>query len=56
MWLRSNRNLSGMSGMIDLMYHVGRVFQDKLSQSYDLERGVDRKLRRQIDEKNRHRV
>jgi len=50
-WIRSNRNPSGMSGMINLMYHISRIFQDKLVKGEALERGVDRKLRRQIDEK-----
>ena len=50
-WIRSNRNPSGMSGMINLMYHTGRIFEDKLLSGNDMERGVDRKLRRQIDEK-----
>lgn len=50
-WLRNNRSPSGMSGMINLMYHMSRIFQDKLAKGHALERSVDRKLRRQIDEK-----
>lgn len=50
-WIRNNRNPSGMSGMIHLMYHVSRIFQDKLSVGKQLERGVDRKLRQKIEEK-----
>ena len=33
------------------MYHTGRIFEDKLLSGNDMERGVDRKLKRQIDEK-----
>lgn len=50
-WLRNNRSPSGMSGMINLMYHMSRIFEDKLAKGHPLERSVDRKLRRQIDEK-----
>ena len=49
--IRNRRNPSGISGMVNLMYHVSRIFQDKLSGGYQLERGVDRKLRRKIEEK-----
>lgn len=37
-WLRNRRNPSGISGMVNLMYHVSRIFQDKLSGEYQLER------------------
>ena len=50
-WLRNNRSPSGMSGMINLMYHMSRIFQDKLAKEHPLKGGVDRKLRRQIEEK-----
>ena len=50
-WIRNNRSPSGMSGMINLMYYTGRIFEDKLLSGNDMERGVDRKLRRQIDAK-----
>ncbi len=33
------------------MHHISQIFQEKLAQDYDMESGVDRKLRRQIDEK-----
>ncbi len=52
-WIRNRRNPSGISGMVNLMYHVSRIFQDKLFAGYQLERGVDRKLRRKIEEKKR---
>lgn len=50
-WLRNNRSPSGMTGMINLMYHLSRIFQDKLAKEHSLKSGVDRKLRRQIEEK-----
>lgn len=50
-WLRNNRSPSGMTGMINLMYHLSRIFQDKLAKEHSLKGGVDRKLRRQIEEK-----
>lgn len=50
-WLRNNRSPSGMTGMINLMYHISRVFRDKLAKEHSLKGGVDRKLRRQIEEK-----
>lgn len=50
-WLRNNRSPSGMTGMINLMYHLSRIFQDKLAKEHPLKGGVDRKLRRQIEEK-----
>ncbi len=50
-WLRNNRSPSGMTGMINLIYHMSRIFQDKLSKENSLKGGVDRKLRRQIEEK-----
>ena len=48
---KSKEKPSGAGGVINLMYHVSRIFQDKLAKGYPLERSVDRKLRRQIDEK-----
>lgn len=50
-WLRNNRSPSGMTGMINLMYHLSRIFQDKMAKEHSLKGGVDRKLRRQIEEK-----
>lgn len=50
-WLRNNCSPSGMTGMINLMYHLSRIFQDKLAKEHSLKGGVDRKLRRQIEEK-----
>lgn len=50
-WLRNNRSPSGMTGMINLMYHLSRIFQDKLAKEHPLKGGVDRKLRRQVEEK-----
>ena len=50
-WLRNNRSPAGMTGMINLMYHLSRIFQDKLAKEHSLKGGVDRKLRRQIEEK-----
>lgn len=50
-WLRNNRSPSGMTGMINLMYHLSRIFQDKMTKEHQLKGGVDRKLRRQIEEK-----
>jgi len=44
-WLRNNRSPSGMTGMINLMYHLSRIFQDKLAKEHSLKGGVDRKLR-----------
>lgn len=52
-WLQSNRNPSCMSGMINLIYHMSRMFQEKLSSDHSLKGGVDRKLRRQIEEKKK---
>ena len=48
---KSKEKPPGAGGVINLMYHVSRIFQDKLAKGHPLERGVDRKLRRQIDEK-----
>lgn len=45
------REPSGEGGVINLMHHISQIFQEELLQEYDMERGVDRKLRRQIDEK-----
>ena len=45
------RKPSGAGEVINLMHHISQIFQVKLLQDYDMERGVDRKLRRQIDEK-----
>ncbi len=42
---------SGTGGAINLMYHLSRIFQDKLAKEHSLKGGVDRKLRRQIEEK-----
>ena len=41
-WIRNRRNPSGISGMVNLMYHVSRIFQNKLSVGYQHERGVDK--------------
>lgn len=48
---KEKRKPSGVGGAINLMYHVSRIFQEQLAKGYPLERRVDRKLRRQIDEK-----
>ena len=48
---KGKRKPSGAGGAINLMYHVSRIFQEQLAKGYPLERRVDRKLRRQIDEK-----
>lgn len=42
---------SGTGGAINLMYHLSRIFQDKLAKEHSLKGGVDRKLRRKIEEK-----
>lgn len=42
---------SGAGGIINLLHHMSRMFQDKLDANPSLERRVDRKLRRQIEEK-----
>ena len=42
---------SGAGGILNLMYHMSRMFQDKLETSSPLEKGVDRKLARQLKEK-----
>ena len=48
---KEKRKPSGVGDAINLMYHVSRIFQEQLAKGYPLERRVDRKLRRQIDEK-----
>lgn len=48
---KEKRKPSGAGGAINLMYHMSRIFQEQLAKGYPLERRVDRKLRRQIDEK-----
>lgn len=42
---------SGAGGIINLLHHMSWMFQDKLDANPSLERRVDRKLRRQIEEK-----
>lgn len=50
--IRTNRNLSAGLGVFRLFRHIGRVIQDRLDEQHKKGIGaIDRKLRRQIDEK-----
>ena len=48
---KEKRRASGGGSVINLMRHISQIFQEKLALDYEMERGVDRKLRRQIAEK-----
>lgn len=45
------RKPSGTGGAVSLMRQISQIFQEKLYPDYDMERGVERKLRKQIKEK-----
>ncbi len=48
---KEKRRASGGGSVINLMRRISQIFQEKLALDYETERGVDRKLRRQIAEK-----
>lgn len=48
---KEKRKPSGGGAVISLMHHVSRIFEEKLAMDYQMEQGVERKLRRQLDEK-----
>ena len=49
--IRNNRNWSAAMGTIRLLHHLGRTIKNQLEEDRKGKGGIDRKLKRQIDEK-----
>ena len=49
--IENNRDWSASIGIINLLYHLSRTLRNKTEDNKDNYRGIDRKLKRKIDEK-----
>ena len=49
--IENNRDWSASIGIINLLYHLSRTLRNKTEDNKDNHRGIDRKLKRKIDEK-----
>ena len=49
--IENNRDWSASIGIVNLLYHLSRTLRNKTEDNKDNHRGIDRKLKRKIDEK-----
>ena len=49
--IENNRDLSASIGIINLLYHLSRTLRNKTEDNKSKHSGIDRKLKRKIDEK-----